>query len=311
MTDTILHSDLARIPERRESVFGRCRWRLWVLLSELGLIGFGVAVLYWPVFTVANVTYEGPADWEGEVRSVVTLPSDGNILHFIPDDAVSQIDARFAGRADAQVRVDLPNRISIRLTPYAPRLASDGGIGIACDGSILLEAVENPDLPFWRPGIDWEGSMPLSERAKRAAGTWDELAGADRRYELTTREWQFDPEYGWTSTAVDGKTKLHFGNTLIGPRARFVSQLLSEDDTLLAKPVMIDARFAGQLLLSAIPDLPRDSAKSDSAVTDTTTHDALVEGERTRLPRGTRGEPALKPSHKSESASQSSLKGRT
>ncbi len=311
MSDSILHSDLAAIPEKRESVFGRKRWRLWVLLSEIAIIGAGVAALYWPVLNVANVTYDGPADWESEVRSLVTLPSDSNILHFIPADAESQIDSRFSGRGDAQVRVELPNRISIRLTPYAPRLWSDGEIGIACDGSLLLDPAQHPDLPHWRPGIDWEGSMPLAERAKMAAGAWDELARADRRYELITSEWQFDPDYGWVSTAVDGHTHVRFGNALIEERARLVAQLLAEGDTLLAKPCQIDARFAGQLLLTSTPAPVADSSAIDTV--------GVVEGERTREPALNRtpreseasAEPALVRPAPSQRQSKPTSKGRS
>lgn len=264
MSDQILKSDLATMPAKGESVFGSHRWRLWVLLSEVALIATGVAFLYWPVLTVADVTYEGPAEWESEVRSLVTLPSDGNILHFVPDDAESRIESRFSERGDAQVCIELPNRISIRMSPYQPRLWGDGEIGLARDGSLLMEPATRPDLPRWNPGVDWEGTLPLAERAKRAAGTWDELASADNRYELITSEWTCDPAYGWTSTAADGKTRLMLGNTLIEERARLVARLLDQGDTLLAKPCIIDARFAGQLLLSKVPEVAPDTSKADT-----------------------------------------------
>jgi len=264
MSDTIFKSDLAVMPEKGESVFGPKHWRLWVLLSEAALIGTGVAFLYWPVLNVSDVTYEGPADWEAEVRSLVTLPSDGNILHFIPADAESRIESRFSDRGDAQVRVVLPNQISIRINAYAPRLWGDGEIGIAQDGALLIAPPQRPYLPRWNPGIDWQGSMPLAERAKRAAGAWDELSRADRRYELTTDEWTCDPSLGWTTTAVDGRTRAAFGHTMVEERARLVARLLDQGDTLLAKPCFIDARFEGRLLHRLLPEVAPDSTKTDS-----------------------------------------------
>lgn len=264
MSDAILNSDLATMPTQGASTFGPKRWRLWVLLSEIAVIGTGVAFLYWPVFHVADVSFAGPAEWEAEVRSLVTLPSDGNILHFVPADAEARIESAFSGRGDAQVRIELPNSISIRVRPFEPCLWGDGQIGIGNDGSLLAEPASYPDLPRWNPGIDWEGRMPLAERAKRAAGAWDELSHADRRYGLITSEWTFEPDHGWMSTAVDGKTRLIFGNTMIEERARSVAHLLTQGDTLLAKPCVIDARFDGQLLLSKIPEIARDTLKDDS-----------------------------------------------
>ena len=266
MSDAILKSDLATMPAKGESILGPKRWRLWVLLSEVAVIGTGVAFLYWPILNLSYVSYDGPSDWEAEVRSLVTLPSDGNILHFVPADAESRIESRFSQRGDAQVCIELPNRISIRMHPYQPCLWGGGEIGLARDGSLLMEPATSPDLPRWNPGFDWEGTLPLAERAKRAAGAWDELSRADRRYELITSEWTCDPAYGWTTTAVDGKTRLIFGNTMVEERALLVAHLLAQGDSLLAKPCLIDARFAGQLLLSKIPEVAPDTSKADSMV---------------------------------------------
>ena len=264
MSGAILNSDLATLPAKGESVFGPKRWRLWVLLSEIALIGMGVSFLYWPVFSVSAVTYAGPAEWETEVRSLVTLPSDGNILHFVPADAEARIESRFSERGDAQVCIELPGTISIRMHAFEPRLWADGQIGLGPDGSLLTQPASYPELPRWNPGIDWEGGRPLAERAKSAAGAWDELARADRRYELITSEWTFDSDRGWMSTAVDGKTRMIFGNTMVEERARSIAKLLAQGDTLLAKPCMIDARFDGQLLLSKIPEAVKDTLKVDS-----------------------------------------------
>lgn len=265
MSDQILKSDLASMPAKGESVFGSHRWRLWVLLAEVALVATGVAFLYWPVLHVSDVSYAGPAEWESEVRSLITLPSDGNILHFVPADAESRIESVFSERGDAQVCIELPGRISIRMRPYEPRLWGDGQIGIGTDGSLLADPATRPDLPRWNPGIDWEGSTTLAERARSAAGTWNELALADTRYALITSEWTRDPDLGWVTTAVDGKTRLVFGNTMVEERARNVAHLLAQGDTLLAKPCVIDARFDGQLLLSKIPEVVvKDTVKVDS-----------------------------------------------
>lgn len=266
MHETILHSDLAAAPGRGAGLFGRRRWRLWVLVGETALLIGGFAAHLWPVLTVSEVRYQGPSLWEAEVRSLVTLPSDGNILHFRPDDAESRIESRFSDRGDAQVRIELPGRIAIRMNPFAPRLWSDGGIGIAPDGSLLADPAERPTLPRWNPGIEWEGSTPLAERARAAAATWAEFRRADSRFELITDEWTCDPTYGWMSTAVDGKTRIILGHTDIAARAQRVSRLLAQGDTLLAKPCVIDARFNDHLLLSLVPEAPPDSTTADSAM---------------------------------------------
>lgn len=264
MSDVILHSDLAGIPKAGESVFGRKRWRLWVLAVEVAIIGSAVAFLHWPVIKVTDVTYEGPAEWESEVRSLVTIPSDGNLLHFLPSAAESNIQSRFSERADAQVRIELPGRINIRMTAFLPRLWGDGETGIARDGALLLNPVLRPELPRWVPGIQWQESLPIAERARFAAAAWEELSNADRRYELVTAEWTCDPVYGWMTTAVDGRTKVALGHTRIGDRARCVAELLNQGDTLLAKPCFIDARFDGRLLLWPIPEPKHEKPKNDS-----------------------------------------------
>ena len=289
MSDVILNSDLASMPQKAESIFGRKRWRLSVLLSEIAIIGAGVSFLYWPVLHVSDVSYVGPAEWESEVRSLVTLPSDGNILHFVPADAEARIESAFSQRGDAQVCIELPGRIAIRMHPYEPRLWSDGQVGIGRDGSLLTEPATRPDLPIWNPGIDWEGTSPMSERAKDAAGAWDELALADRRFELITSQWTFDTDYGWMTTAVDGKTRIAFGNTMVEERARSVAQLLAQGDTLLAKPCMIDARFAGQLLLSKIPEIKKDTAKVDSTDAAPVASEVPVTSKDTKQPKTAKG----------------------
>lgn len=289
MSDQILNSDLAKMPAKGESIFGSRRWRLSVLLSEFTIIGAGVAFLFWPVFHVSDVSYAGPAEWEAEVRSLVTLPSDGNLLHFVPADAETRIESVFSERGDAQVRIELPGRISIRMNPYEPRLWGDGQIGIGCDGSLLTEPASYPDLPRWNPGIEWEGSTPLAERAKSAAGAWEELALADSRYALITSEWTCDPEYGWMTTAVDGKTRIAFGKTMVEERARSVAHLLTQGDTLLATPCMIDARFDGQLLLSKIPEVVKDTTKVDSTAAAPVASEVPVTSKDLKQPKTAKG----------------------
>ena len=262
--ESIINADLAALPAKGTGLFGRRRWRLWVLLAEFVIVAAIVSLLYWPVATVARIAYDGPSEWEAEVRALVYPPSDGNILHFIPADAEARIEAALGNRGDAQVRITLPSTIEVKVVPATPRLWTEGGIGIACDGSILPESASTPDLPFWRPQVDMSTGAPLSWRAQYAAAAWNELSRSDHRYEIAAHEWTSDPSRGWIWTASDEKTTIDFGRTNLTQRARSISRLLTEADTMLQRSCVIDARFDGVLLLSEVPVPVADSAKADS-----------------------------------------------
>jgi hypothetical protein len=285
--DTIINADLAALPSKGAGLFGRRLWRLWLLAAEFVIVAGIVSLLYWPVASVARITYDGPPEWETEVRSLVYPPSDGNILYFVPADAQARIEAALGKRGDVLVRISLPGTIDVKVTPAVPRLWTDGGLGIACDGSILSEPASTPELPFWRPQVDLLTGAPLPWRAQFAAAAWDELSHSDRRYEIAAHEWTSDPRLGWIWTASDDKTTIDFGRTNLAARAHIVSRLLTDADTMLQKSCVIDARFDGVLLLSATPVPVADSAKSDSL--SVAAHTESDELRKTSTPRVGRG----------------------
>ncbi len=284
--DSIINADLAALPIKGAGLFGRRRWRLWLLAAEFVVVAGIVSLLYWPIVSVARIAYDGPSEWESEVRSLVYPPSDGNILHFIPADAEARIEAALGRRGDAQVCITLPGTIEVKVIPAAPRLWTEGGVGIARDGSILPESASTPDLPFWRPQVDMSTGAPLSWRAQYAAAAWNELSRSDRRYEIAAHEWTSD-ETGWIWTASDDKTTIDFGRTNLAQRARSISRLLTEADTMLQKSCVIDARFDGVLLLSATPVPAPDIAKADSL--SVAAHDDGDGPRKTPTPRVGRG----------------------
>ncbi|MBI3871919.1 MAG: hypothetical protein HY304_02445 [candidate division Zixibacteria bacterium] len=244
-------------------LFGRRRWRLWVLSAEAALVCIGVALWHWPLLTVWKVAVEAPSDWGNGAEALAVLPADGNLFHVDPLQTRDRLAAQYADRASVDARITLPNTLSIRVVPTPPELWTDpygsaSRTGIAVDGSLLSDPLDCPVLPTWKPPICAKGHLTFTERAKTAAAAWAEVSAADTRYPRAVSAWTSDPSVGWTMTGVDRKTQIVVGRVALGEHARAAARLLDETDTLLAQPCLIDARFDGYLsvhrLSESVPD---------------------------------------------------------
>jgi len=227
-------------------VFGRRHWRLWTLLAELVLLGGAFAVWHWPLVRVSDVRIISPAAWEDQVRALVSLPPDGNVLHVDLDAVRSRLQAAFGPRADVDVSLFLPSTLQIRLISHAPILWAAGAIGIAADGTLLNDPPERPRLPLWRSTSATTDRIGFPAAASLAAGTWSEVMTTDARYARAITEWGQDRDDSWMMLAADGRTQILLGRTSIADRAAGAARLLDESDSLLQQPCVVEARFAGQ-----------------------------------------------------------------
>ena len=245
-------------------VFGRRHWRLWTLLAELVLLGGAFAVWHWPLVRVTDVRIITPPAWEDQVRALVSLPLDGNLLRVDPDAVRSRLQAVFGPRADVDVSLFLPSTLQVRLISRAPVLWAAGAVGIAADGALLNDLLERPRLPLWRSASATADRIGFPAAASLAAGTWSEVVTTDARYAQAITEWGQDRDDSWVMTAADGRTQILLGRTSIADRAAGAARLLDEPDSLLQHPCVIDARFAGQLIVRPLAGIIADSTAQPS-----------------------------------------------
>jgi hypothetical protein len=207
--------------------------------------------------------------WQSMASDLVTIASDSNLFSIDRDALERRLALEFGSRAECRTRLQLPGTLSIRLTPAPLVLWTEGRAGISVNGSIVVQPVSVNNVsvngsivvqpvsvnnaPIWRTPLVTE-SREHGFRAFEAAAAWNEVLRSDKRWEKVVSELTCDPELGWILLAADGKTKIVLGWSDLVTRAENVACLLSQSDSMLAEPCVIDARFDHRLIVQAKQD---------------------------------------------------------
>lgn len=240
----------------------RLRWRLWLLAGDLAVLGAFVVFSQWPIARLNAVTYDGPPAWEEMARSCVTLPADSNLVHLDVAAIEARLSEAFGDLAEARVKLTPSRTVALRLRPTAVVLWTSARSGIAADGAWLHETLATGPGAVWCEGVHRRRESDGRQR-RLAAGCWASVQRADRRLGEIISEWTYEHPWGWVATATDGRTRIILGKAALQERARAVALLLDQDDSWPETPCLIDARFAGQILVRPL----RDTHRGDSRTT--------------------------------------------
>jgi cell division septal protein FtsQ len=240
-------------PPRSHRLLSPRRWRLWVILADV-LIFAGIwSIQHWPVLKLQDVIVDGPMAWQSVARDLVTVAPDSNLLSIDRDALERRLALEFGSRAQCRTRLQLPGTLSIRLTPVPLVLWTEGRAGVSVNGNVVVRPVAANDAPVWRTPLQTK-SRSHGFRAFEAAAAWADVLESDERWGSVVSELTCDREHGWILTAADGKTRIVLGWSDLESRAADVAHLLSQPDSLLAKPCTIDARFDRRLIVRARSD---------------------------------------------------------
>ena len=99
----------------RSRLLGRRWWRLWTVLGNLVILAAVAVLWHRPYWRLAAVAYDGPPVWEEKARGCVVVPADSNFLRIDLDAIQARLAATFGERADAGVKLRLPNSLCVRL----------------------------------------------------------------------------------------------------------------------------------------------------------------------------------------------------
>lgn len=229
------------------------RWRFWVIVADVLLMAGIYSIQHWPVLKLCDVVVDGPMAWQSMARACVTIAPDSNLLSIDRDALERRLALEFGSRAECRTKLQLPGTLSIRLTPAPLVLWTEGRAGISVNGSIVVQPVSGTDAPVWRTPLVTE-SRAHGFRAFEAAAAWNDVVCSDKRWETVVSELTCDPARGWILLAADGKTEIVLGWSDLVMRAENVACLLSQPDSIMAQPCVIDARFDRRLIVRAKPD---------------------------------------------------------
>jgi len=242
------------------------RTRIALTIFNVISIALYVVCINYPVMTIADVRVEGPDEWCDDARAVVAPTGDSNLVRYDVQDAMMSLTDQFGPRADCGVRIMLPNRVDVRLTPTQPVLWTEWGDGVRGDGAIFEGLPDMPVAPVWR-STNGTSSSQRNLRSRVAVGTWTEVVCADPRYRAGISEWRRDDRDGWIMTAADGRTQIVLGWNNLTERAATVARILEHRDTTLTDGGVIDARFEGRIVVrpaghQAAVDVPQNRHRS-------------------------------------------------
>lgn len=229
------------------------RWRFWVIVADVLLLAGIWSIQHWPVLKLKDVVVDGPMAWQQIARDLVTIAPDSNLLSIDRDALERRLSLEFGARAQCRTRLQLPGTLSIRLIPAPLVLWTEGRAGISVNGTLVVQPVASNDAPVWRTPLVTE-SREHGFRAFEAAAAWDEVVQSDERWAKVVSELTCDPALGWILLAADGKTKIVLGWNDLVTRAENVARLLSQPDSILAQPCVIDARFDSRLIVRERPN---------------------------------------------------------
>jgi hypothetical protein len=146
----------------------------------------------------------------------------------------------------------------IRLTPTPVALWTEANSGVSTGGKLLHQPVDDRCAPVWRMATR-HGSGECRFGAVAAASAWADVLAADHRWEAAVSEWHCDPKYGWEMIGSDGRTRIILGWYATGSRAENVARLLTQPDSILKRPCVIDARFDRHVIVRLQPEGERAS----------------------------------------------------
>jgi cell division septal protein FtsQ len=235
-------------PPRTRHLLSPRRWRFWVIVADLLILGGIWSVQHWPLLKLKLVAVEGPEAWQDVVHDLVTVAADSNLLSIDRDALERRLELEFGARAQCRTRLELPDKLTIQLTPAPLVLWTEGRAGVSVDGNVVVQPVCATDAPVWRTPLRTE-VREHGNRAFEAAAAWSDVLAADRRWKSVVSELTTDPKQGWIMTASDGQTRIVLGWDKLETRAKNVALLLAQPDSLLAQPCTIDARFDDRLVV--------------------------------------------------------------
>lgn len=241
----------------------RWRWRVWLLAGDFAVLGVVVVLSQWPIARLNAVTYDGPAAWEEKARSCVTLPADSNLVHVDLGAIEACLGEAFGDLAEARVKLTPSRSLALRLRPTEVALWTSARSGIAADGAWLSETLATGTGAVWCEGVHRRREADGRQR-RLAAGCWASVLRADQRLGEIVSEWTYEHPWGWVATAADGRTRIILGKAALQERAHAVALLLDQDDAWPEIPCLIDARFAGQILVRPLRDAQRGGKQNGS-----------------------------------------------
>ncbi len=246
-------SNAVFMPTRSRHLLSPRRWRLWVIVADVLILAGIWSIQHWPVLKLQDVVVDGPMAWQPMTRDLVTVAPDSNLFSIDRDALERRLALEFGSRAECRTKLQLPGTLSIRLTPAPLVLWTEGRAGVSVNGNVVVQPVAANDAPVWRTPLRTE-TRDHGFRAFEAAAAWANVLDSDVRWGSVVSELTCDPEGGWILTAADGKTTIVLGWSDLDSRACDVARLLSQSDSIIAKPCTIDARFDRRLIVRARSD---------------------------------------------------------